>query len=207
MRLRKIINISLVILFCIVGCKDSYAKTKITKKLGYKLKNEIETYIKQQEKDRTIEFKSFSITASKSKKNIVNFRGKYVSKFSLGGKVSGDYNYKEERLGKIFFNRYTVSSKDLEIDGRALSSSGEPLRDTKLKFRPDKSATLGTVVGRARPPFELTTDRKGYFHCKGVPYGRWFVSAIVEQSDGTLKTINLGTVQTGAWDVKLTAKN
>jgi hypothetical protein len=170
------------------------------------LKKEVESCVKTQENDATIRFKKFSISEPNFEKYTINFYGKYKSMFSLGGKVSGVYNYKKEHIENISFSRYSVFSKDLEIDGIALSSSGEPLRNTKLKFRPDKSDILGTVVGQARPPFEVTTDENGNFHCGGVPYGSWFVSANVKQPDGNLKTIYLGKVQTGAFDLKLTPK-
>jgi hypothetical protein len=171
-----------------------------------RLKKEIENHVKIQENDATIRFKSFSISEPNFEKYTINFYGKYKSMFSLGGKVSGIYNYKKEHAENISFSRYSVFSKDLEIDGIAYSSSGEPLRNTKLKFRPDKSDKLGTVVGQERPSFEVTTDKNGNFHCEGVPFGSWFVSANVKQSDGTLKTVNLGKVQTGAFNRKLAPK-
>jgi len=203
MRLRKIIYISLVISFCTAGCSDS----NVQQKYESQVKNKLETSLRRDNNDHTIVFRSFSVTKSESQRNMLYFEGKYVSKRSLGGGVSGFYNYKKEQVKEIYFVTNTVFNTNLEIDGQALSSTGDPLRNTKLKFRTDESDTLGTVSGRERPPFETTTDSSGHFHCKGVPYGRWFVSAIVEQSDGTQMTINLGGVRTGAWDVKLTQIN
>jgi hypothetical protein len=205
MRLRNIIHLSFVILFLIVGCKDFRPQRKITK-LEPLIKVEIETFLKEGEQDRTILFRSFSIEEAKNKKNTMLFQGRYVSNYCLGGRVSGKYNYKEHEVGQISLYRFDVFSKVLEIDGWAFSSSGDPLCNVKLNFINDESATLGTVAGRARLPFEVNTDSMGYFYCKGIPYGRWFVSAMIEQSDGTLNKLDLGSVQTGAWDAKLTAK-
>lgn len=205
MRLRNIIHLSFVILFLIAGCKDFRTQSKTTK-LEPIIKDKIETSLKQGEQDRTILLRNFSIKEALYKKNTMVFQGRYVSNYSLGGRISGEYNYKGHEVEQLYIFRFDVTSEDLEIDGWAFSSSGDPLCNVKLNFITDESATLGTVTGRARLPFDVNTDSMGYFNCKGIPYGRWFVSAMIEQSDGTQKKLDLGSVQTGAWDAKLTAK-